>query len=405
MVFESWDEAVGELEKKIGPITATQKRLARFAKLTLPNDIPSLLAAALLKSKLAEDLHLEPERPCTETQLELISLFRSYKVKNIKKPKLYNEASALINYLFLIKRIKYLNKLKIYKGDICSLIVEKEQNVFEVSSINEEGKIFFKGVGGAWPDKLRIRCRKDDHSPRAKKLREAAKNLAAQRKKAIIWSSSSKRELEEYEVKEPLTQDIIRSFSEIIETSSDEKPIQKFIQEHPQIISVILTGHFRCVLPTPQLGNQYIPDFLICDQDSMGTKWIFIELETPKSAITLKDGKEFDLSTRKGCGQILEWREWFTNNLDYARRPKKKDGLGLIDLRPDSEGLVLVGRRRLLNDNVRPIRKRYEENNRIKIHTYDWLIEALWESLNQRVLPIIYPYALKPVMDEIEGSL
>jgi hypothetical protein len=60
-----------------------------------------------------------------------------------------------------------------------------------------------------------------------------------------------------------------------------------------------------------------------------------------------------------------------------ARRPTSKDGLGLVDIRPMSEGLVLVGRRALLGGNSDAVRNPFREQNAIRIHTYDWFVERL----------------------------
>jgi hypothetical protein len=87
---------------------------------------------------------------------------------------------------------------------------------------------------------------------------------------------------------------------------------------------------------------------------------------------------ELHAVARRGVTQIKEWREWLQNNLDMARRPVSQDGLGLIDIRPMSEGLVLVGRRALLNDNSGAVRNPFREQNAIRIHTYDWFVEPLF---------------------------
>jgi hypothetical protein len=121
-----------------------------------------------------------------------------------------------------------------------------------------------------------------------------------------------------------------------------------------------------------------VPDFLVSDTDSLGIRWVLVELETPHSSITLATQNELDAAARRGVTQIKEWREWLQNNLDMARRPVSQDGLGLIDIRPMSEGLVLVGRRALLKDNSGAVRYPFHEQNAIRIHTYDWFVERLF---------------------------
>jgi hypothetical protein len=91
---------------------------------------------------------------------------------------------------------------------------------------------------------------------------------------------------------------------------------------------------------------------------------------------------ELDASARRDVTQIREWRKWLQNNLDMAGRSVDQHGLGLADIRPQSEGLVLVGRRAVLKDNAGALRHPYGEDDRIRIHTYDWLVESLFGILS-----------------------
>jgi hypothetical protein len=127
---------------------------------------------------------------------------------------------------------------------------------------------------------------------------------------------------------------------------------------------------------------------------------VLVELETPKSTVTLKGSNELEHHARKGVSQISEWREWLQNNLDMARRERRHDGLGLIDIRPQSEGLVLVGRRSLLQDNTHTVRNTFREQNRIRIHTYDWLVEQLNGILSFVGPPRTSPYVIRPLRDD-----
>ena len=83
----------------------------------------------------------------------------------------------------------------------------------------------------------------------------------------------------------------------------------------------------------------------------------------------------------------------------YGAAVERQDGLGLIDIRPMSEGLVLVGRRRLLNDSADIVRNPFREQNAIRIHTYDWLIERLFGILEFAGPPRASPDVIKPPRD------
>jgi hypothetical protein len=136
-------------------------------------------------------------------------------------------------------------------------------------------------------------------------------------------------------------------------------------------------------------------DFLIGDVDSLGIRWVLVELETPRSSVTLGNSNELARDARKGVSQVREWREWIQNNLDEARRPKRADGLGLVDIRPQSEGLVLVGRRDRLRDNADSVRNALREDSDISVHTYDWLLARLKSILGFDGPPGANPYALR----------
>ena len=130
-------------------------------------------------------------------------------------------------------------------------------------------------------------------------------------------------------------------------------------------------------MPHPRLGSAYVPDFLIADVDSVGVRWVLVELETPRSRVTLATKNDFETHARAGVAQVLEWREWLRNNLAYARQPSAEGGVGLAGIHSGAEGLVLVGRRHLLRPNNEQVRRQTEEDRRIQVHTYDWLLERL----------------------------
>jgi len=135
----------------------------------------------------------------------------------------------------------------------------------------------------------------------------------------------------------------------------------------------------------------------------LGVRWVLVELETPDSNVTLKTSNDLEEHARKGVSQVKEWREWLQNNLESARRSKRKDGIGLVDIRPRSEGLVLVGRRARLLDNAEAVRNPIREENDIKVHTYDWLLTQLVGVLGFDGPPGLNPYVLQPMRDDVDG--
>jgi hypothetical protein len=62
--------------------------------------------------------------------------------------------------------------------------------------------------------------------------------------------------------------------------------------------------------------------------------------------------------------------------MSYAAKPVAEGGLGLVNIRPDIEGLIIIGRRSELSasDNVRRSQMSHDLN--IVIHTYDYIADT-----------------------------
>jgi hypothetical protein len=271
-----------------------------------------------------------------------------------------------------------LEALTLDAGDLVKVAGTGDGQVEEVSSIESNGRVRFKGGMGAsaWPDLLTVCFKKGDDGDAAHKLRKIAANNAALRARTGEWSAAKQSELEKFEVRASLTRDDLDDLRIAIARAQDEKPLQQFLEARPHILTSLLTGSPRFCLPQPRLGAERVPDFLVADVDSLGVRWVLVELEAPTSSVTLANQNVFEKRARKGVSQVEEWREWLLNNLDYARRSRRQAGLGLFDIRPTSDALVLVGRRTLLHDNAAEVRQAPRER-RIHVHTYDWLLQQL----------------------------
>jgi hypothetical protein len=68
-------------------------------------------------------------------------------------------------------------------------------------------------------------------------------------------------------------------------------------------------------------------------------------------------------------------RDWIAANRDYAQRPRTADGPGLPEIDHSANGLVIIGRRNAITDDDRRRLKSVTFNERIGVHSYDWLIE------------------------------
>ncbi len=79
-----------------------------------------------------------------------------------------------------------------------------------------------------------------------------------------------------------VTQSMTDELASIIETARNERPIQRFFEKYPQLLSHLLgAGHARWVIPEQWLGNRYKIDFAMCEKDSAGGHWTLVELENP----------------------------------------------------------------------------------------------------------------------------
>lgn len=396
MPHDSWRGAVADIREATGTVTSKQQQVAAVAGLKLPDHLPRLVAGARLQAALNAELGLLPPGPCSDAQQEIINSLETDVYRDIT-PSDWREAYAWINFLRLKKREQVLEELQLQAGDVVETQGSDGDQLGEVSSIGSSGRIHFTGGegAGAWPDMVVIRSRKGDYTGTGAEFKRKAANQAAIRSRTSGWSASKQQELQEYIVSSPLTFDHVEQLQEVIESAKDEKPIQQFIEACPQVLTALLGGRTRFCIPRLSLGGKYTPDFFMSDINSLGVRWVFVELETPDSDVTLKGRNDLEDHARKGVSQVKEWREWLQNNLDVARRSKQKDGLGLVDIRPRSEGVVFVGRRARLLGNADAVRNPIREENDIQVHTYDWLLEQLMGALSFSGPPGASPYVLQ----------
>lgn len=392
MGFETWREAVSAMKEAAKAISPEQLKLAKLAGITITENTPRIVAAAMLRVALRNHLLLPAARPVSEylsrrlTELRLDS-------RMIVTPKNDEEAEAWVAYFRLVRRIKHHSKLKLAVGDVVQLT---EGEKAEVTSIDFDGRVFFKGRGQrTWPDLIdSVAARKDDNSAKAKKAKNDANNAAALRGASPEWSAAKSEDLAEFLIVGAPTEDDIDELEVIIAGATDERPIQQFLQRRSQLLAALLGGKERFCIPQKRLGAEYVPDFVIGDVDSMGIRWVLVELETPKSGIYITNGKTLDRYAQKGVDQISDWRHWLKHNIAYAHKPRLKEGLGLADMSNQTEALVLVGRRAMKPRTKDARRLELKESNNTQVHTYDWLLETLRAAIRFDGPPASNPYLI-----------
>jgi hypothetical protein len=384
MVFKTWQEADKALEVSTGPATSRQNEIAKQIGIEISPDVPTLVFAAILKVSLATELDLpEPSAMSDRYEDRLFKLLRPY--DTFFSPKTDEEAYAWVKHLRLVRRRENLSALELKEGDI---VITSVGEVAEVSSIGHEGRVFFKGGRGfgAWPDQIEIEARSGDDSDLARTARRRAENLVSRRETSSTWSVARSNDLSRFITKNYVSDDDIVELESIVACAEDERPIQEFLENNPHLLTALLGGNDRYCIPQKRLGGEYVPDFIIGDVDSLGFRWVLVELETPRSGIYLKDGENPDAPTRTGANQIISWRNWLSDNIAYARQRRSENGLGLFDVREKSDGLVLVGQRSLMPETKDAIRQEYRQSNNIRIHSYNWLIDIL-QSISRHLGP------------------
>lgn len=149
---------------------------------------------------------------------------------------------------------------------------------------------------------------------------------------------------------------------------------------HPYLLALAFPVHNCWVFPKPRLGGgKWIPDVLLCDQNSLGYHWTLIELESPKMEATNEDE-----SVSAGCHhavqQILDYRRWVR---DYALFEEKQ---GYRGLNADCDGFIVIGRRDSRTDLEQQRLADFRQRH-IEIASYDRILDQIKDhlaSLNHR---------------------
>ena len=167
------------------------------------------------------------------------------------------------------------------------------------------------------------------------------------------------------------TPEAVDEFDRVLADAVDERPLQSLLASTPVLLGPLARpgGSYWC-LDRPQLGAEFVPDFLLATGTSVGFSWIAIELESPTAKALTKAG----LPARKlaeALGQVRDWRTWLTDNVGYARRER-----GLNDIEGGCEAVILIGRRSSLNP--RQIKKyRALSRDCITVMSYDRLRDSI----------------------------
>ena len=163
---------------------------------------------------------------------------------------------------------------------------------------------------------------------------------------------------------------IVNELEEVLKDAQDEKPLQTLLASHPELLKAFMpAGIDRWSWDRPQLGNQFIPDFILCYRNSQGLNWIMIELESPtQRPLTQKSLVAGKLN--EAISQIRNWRIWLRQNVAYASQQ-----LGLKGLDAECPGMIVIGRRGMVDASQVMMYKELSERGDAKVMSYDRFLE------------------------------
>jgi hypothetical protein len=382
MVHHNWKDARDVLRARSGTVDKDQLALARLLGLVLSPRLPAIVGAVLLREKLSGVLRERRPTEPSHQQLEYLSdLVEWHDMRRGPSPiDTRGQVSAWIDVLELRRAAKALATMRPTPGDVVVPANHPNEIGTIVSISDQDGRLNIAGPGGRGlrPHEVRVEARAGDHSPEAQHARRLAENRAASRARTSEMPSEEKiAHLQPHRVSEAIEPHDVTGLERVIDSAGDEKPLQAFLARHLQLLAALAgpTSLGTYARSQPSLGGQLFPDFVLAVADSAGLHWTLIELESPAVAAGLQNG-QLSKEARKAVQQIESWREWLTEHLAMARS-SGTNGYGLTDIRPESPGIVLIGRRAADKPISSQVQRRLLEEQNITLHSYDWLVDGI----------------------------
>ena len=140
--YKDWKSAIKAINLLTGPRTANQLKLANYCGISVTPREPAVIVAARLRLALTRELNTDDSLRPSKHLSEYLKLL-CQRPQNRKTPKVASKGigKAWITYLHLKRRKEALTRLKLKSGDIVSGGI----GYAEVASINNVGRVFFKG--------------------------------------------------------------------------------------------------------------------------------------------------------------------------------------------------------------------------------------------------------------------
>lgn len=365
-----WAQIAARLEALVEGPTSGQRALAGTLSVHLPDDLPAPVAAARLRAALS-DVLLERHAQNVDLPDVLADIEEEL---GITRPAVLTvrtraEVSAWFQARYMLMTARGLRTLRPEPNDV---VAEHRLGgtLRTISSVGSEGRVYFRGGRSSWPNHLTAVTRSDDDD--GNEHRVAAENAVRLERRRGMASPTRWATLDTYALDDRIpTPESIRGLEELLESGERfEEPLQQHLTTHPALLaSLVVGGHKTWVIPKQRFGGQHVTDFLVMGLNSAGPHWVMVELEAARHDIALKSGR-LSGPTRHAVNQIQDWRDWLTRNVAHAETE-----LGLIGLRPQDPGLVIIGRDEPTAE-LDPARMTLRAESRIDVHSWDWLLRS-----------------------------
>lgn len=368
---KGWRGAAESLEATLAGPTEEQLHVAEALGVTISDDLPALVAAAILSERVAPALmRSTSDREPNLEALRQLEAALGLVAAPITEETSADVVSAWIQSRYMEKRLRGIRELQPQPGDVVRLIGPRP-NLMIISSVDRRGRIHMKGGRGlgAWPDNLHLVAREGVHENHADLAIEVMNHIRNS-KTDYDPNSSLLDKIAKYRLDRVRPNGLALQELEDILDGGDgsEGPLQRLIERHPQLLaSTVIGNNGTYVIPQKALGSEFRADFVVLGINSTGPEWVLVEIEASKHNLLNRDDS-LTGAVRHAVGQIQDWREWLTNNVSYAQQQ-----LGLHGLTNRAPGLVIIGRAEPTMERG-TARSLAREQQSISIHSWDWIL-------------------------------
>lgn len=368
---KGWRSVAESLEATLAGPTEEQVHVAEALGVMISDDLPALVAAAILSERVAPALmRSTSDREPNLEALRQLEAALGLVAAPITEETSADVVSAWIQSRYMEKRLRGIRELQPQSGDVVRLIGPRP-NLMIISSVDRRGRIHMKGGRGvgAWPDNLHLVAREGVHENHAD-LTVEVMNHIRNSKTDYDPNSSLLDKIAKYRLDRVRPDGLALQELEDILDSGDgsEGPLQRLIERHPQLLaSTVIGNNGTYVIPQKSLGSEFRADFVVLGINSTGPEWVLVEIEASKHNLLNRDDS-LTGAVRHAVGQIQDWREWLTNNVSYAQQQ-----LGLHGLTNRAPGLVIIGRAEPTMERG-TARSLAREQQSISIHSWDWIL-------------------------------